>query len=197
VARAFSGKADDPDHQEEALSGLQEAFGPIDILVNNAGINPAYGPLVELPMSAAKKILDVNVLGTLAWVQRAYAAGMNSRGGNIVNVASIAGLKPAPGIAFYGVSKAAVIALTAGLAVELGPKVRVNAVAPAVVKTKFAEALYAGREAQVAAQYPLGRLGVPDDIAGAVAFLASDEAAWITGQTFVLDGGVTLTGGVG
>ena len=151
---------------------------------------------MDLPVAAARKILDVNVLGTLAWTQRAHAAGMAERGGVVVNVASVAGLKPAPGIAFYGVSKAALIHLTASLALELGPTVRVNAVAPAVVRTRFAEALFAGREDQVVAQYPLGRLGEPQDIADAVAFLVSDEAAWITGQTFVLDGGLTLTGGV-
>ena len=197
VALGIAGKADDPDHQAAALAALTTAFGPVDILVNNAGINPAYGTLVDLPMSAARKILDVNVLGTLAWVQQAYAAGMGTRGGAIINIASVAGVRPAPGISFYGVSKAAVIALTASLAAELGPAIRVNAVAPAVVKTKFAEALYVGREAEVAANYPLARLGEPSDIAGAVAFLASDEASWITGQTIVLDGGVTLTGGIG
>ena len=197
VAIAFAGRADDVDHQNAALDALAATFGPVDILVNNAGINPAYGTLMDLSPAAARKIMDVNVLGTLAWTQRVHAAGMADRGGSIVNIASVAGVKPAPGISFYGVSKAAVIHLTASLAVELGPKIRVNAVAPAVVKTKFAEALYVGREEQVAAAYPLGRLGLPDDIAGAVAFLASDEASWITGQTFVLDGGVTLTGGVG
>ncbi len=196
VALGVAGRADDTDHQDAVLSAAEQAFGPVDILVNNAGINPAYGSLMDLPPAAAKKILDVNVLGTLAWVQRVHAAGMGARGGSIVNIASVAGVKPAPGISFYGVSKAAVIALTASLAVELGPGIRVNAVAPAVVKTKFAEALYVGREAEVAAQYPLARLGVPADVAGAVAFLASDEASWITGQTIVLDGGVTLTGGV-
>jgi NAD(P)-dependent dehydrogenase (short-subunit alcohol dehydrogenase family) len=197
VAVAFAGKADDTDHQDATLTALAARFGPVDILVNNAGINPAFGPLMDLPPAAARKIMDVNVLGTLAWTQRVHAAGMAERGGSIVNIASVAGVKPAPGISFYGVSKAAVMHLTASLAVELGPKIRVNAVAPAVVKTKFAEALYVGREEQVSAQYPLGRLGVPDDVAGAVAFLASDEASWITGQTVVLDGGVTLVGGVG
>jgi NAD(P)-dependent dehydrogenase (short-subunit alcohol dehydrogenase family) len=96
----------------------------------------------------------------------------------------------------YGISKAALIRLTTELAVELGPRVRVNAIAPAVVKTKFATALYEGKEEKVAAAYPLKRLGVPEDIAGAVVFLLSDQASWITGQTLVLDGGVTLTGGV-
>ncbi|SDP17141.1 NAD(P)-dependent dehydrogenase, short-chain alcohol dehydrogenase family [Nakamurella panacisegetis] len=197
VAVGFAGKADDPEHQQATLRGVAAAFGPVDILINNAGINPAYGPLVDVPLAAARKIMEVNVIGTLAWVQAVCAAGMGERGGAIVNLASVAGVKPAPGIGFYGVSKAAVIHLTAGLAVELGPRIRVNAVAPAVVKTKFAEALYVGREAQVSSQYPLGRLGVPDDVAGAVSFLVSDDASWMTGQTIVLDGGVTLIGGVG
>jgi 3-oxoacyl-[acyl-carrier protein] reductase len=96
----------------------------------------------------------------------------------------------------YGASKAMMISLTESLAVELGPTIRVNAVAPAVVKTAFAGPLYEGREDEVAAHYPLKRLGVPEDVAGAVAFLLSDDAAWLTGQTVVLDGGVTLTGGV-
>jgi len=196
VALAFAGKADDPDHQDDVLAGTAAAFGPVDLLVNNAGINPAYGTLIDLPVSAARKILEVNVLGTLSWAQRVHAAGMGERGGSIINVASVAGLKPAPGISFYGASKAAVIYLTGALAAELGPGIRVNGVAPAVVKTVFAEALYADREDEVAAKYPLRRLGEPDDIAGAVAFLASDEASWITGQTVVLDGGLTLTGGL-
>jgi NAD(P)-dependent dehydrogenase (short-subunit alcohol dehydrogenase family) len=140
-------------------------------------------------------MLDVNVLGTLGWVQEGLRGGL-ADGGSIVNISSISGLRPAPGIAFYGVTKAALIHLTEELAVELAPAVRVNAVAPAVVKTKFATALYEGREDEVAATYPLRRLGVPEDVAGAVAFLCSPDAAWITGQTLVIDGGVTLTGSV-
>jgi NAD(P)-dependent dehydrogenase (short-subunit alcohol dehydrogenase family) len=120
---------------------------------------------------------------------------MGAHGGSIVNVSSITGLHPSPGIGMYGVSKAALIRLTTELALELAPQnIRLNAVAPAVVKTKFATALYEGREEEVSAAYPLGRLGVPEDIAGAVAFLLSDAASWITGQTLVLDGGITLTG---
>jgi NAD(P)-dependent dehydrogenase (short-subunit alcohol dehydrogenase family) len=121
---------------------------------------------------------------------------MGANGGSVVNVASIAGLHPSPGIGMYGVSKAALIRLTTELAVELAPAIRVNAVAPAVVKTRFATALYEGREEQVSAGYPLRRLGVPSDVAGAVAFLLSDEASWITGQTLVIDGGVTLASGI-
>jgi NAD(P)-dependent dehydrogenase (short-subunit alcohol dehydrogenase family) len=196
VAIAVPGKADDGDHQAEAVARTIEAFGRLDFLVNNTGINPVYGPIADVDPAAAAKILAVNVLAPLAWTRLARDAWMGSHGGSIVNVASIAGLRPSPGIGMYGVSKAALIRLTTELAVELAPSIRVNAVAPAVVKTKFATALYEGREEQVSATYPLKRLGMPSDIAGAVTFLLSDEASWITGQTIVLDGGVSLVGGV-
>ncbi|MEU7656143.1 SDR family oxidoreductase [Micromonospora taraxaci] len=193
-AVAVPGRSDDPEHRARAVRQVGEAFGPVDLLVNNTGINPVHGPLIGLDPAAARKILDVNVVATLGWTQEVCAAGMTERGGSVVNVSSIAGLAPAPGIAFYGVSKAALNHLTASLAVELGPTVRVNAVAPGVVKTRFAAALYEGREDEVAARYPLARLGLPQDVAGAVAFLASDDSTWITGQTIVCDGGVSLTG---
>ncbi len=190
VAIGVPGKGDDPQHQQDTLDRVGAAFGPVDILVNNTGINPVFGRLVDLDLAAARKILEVNVLSTLAWVQRVCAAGMGTRGGAIVNVSSVSGLRPAAGIAFYGVSKAAVNHLTIGLAAELGPTIRVNAVAPAVVKTRFAAELYEGREEQLAGQYPLGRLGLPEDVAATVAFLVSPDAAWITGQTLVVDGGI-------
>jgi NAD(P)-dependent dehydrogenase (short-subunit alcohol dehydrogenase family) len=195
VAVAVSGKADDPDHQQEAVETAVASFGRLDMLVNNAAINPVYGPLADIDAAAAAKILAVNLLAPLAWIQRARAAWMDEHGGAIVNVASVAGLqRAAPGIGMYGVSKAALIRMTIELAAELGPKIRVNAVAPGVVKTKFATKLYEGRESEVAAAYPLQRLGEPADIAGAVAFLLSADAAWMTGQTVVLDGGLTLGG---
>jgi len=196
VAIGVPGKSDDAGHQAEAVARTIETFGSLDMLVNNTGINPVYGPVADIDPVAAAKILAVNVLAPLAWTRRARDAWMGEHGGSIVNVASIAGLRPSPGIGMYGISKAALIRLTTELAVELGPRIRVNAVAPAIVKTKFATVLYEGREEQVAAVYPLRRLGVPEDIAGVVAFLLSDQASWITGQTLVLDGGVTLTGGV-
>ena len=196
VAIGVPGKADDADHQAEAVARTIEAFGQLDMLVNNAGINPVYGPVIDIDPAAAAKILGVNVLAPLAWTRRARDAWMGEHGGAVVNVASVAGLRASPGIGMYGVSKAALIRLTMELAAELGPRIRVNAVAPAVVKTKFATALFEGREEQVSAAYPMKRLGLPEDIAGVVAFLLSDQASWVTGQTVVLDGGVTLTGGV-
>jgi 3-oxoacyl-[acyl-carrier protein] reductase len=191
-ARFVAGKADDPAHQDETIATALEEFGSLDLLVNNTGINPAYGPLLGLDLGTARKILEVNVVAALAWVQKVHAAWMGAHGGAIVNVASVAAIQPAPMIAMYGVSKAALKHLTEELAFELAPDVRVNAVAPAVVKTSFARALYEGREAEVSKAYPLRRLGVPDDVGSVVAFLLSDEAGWMTGQTVVIDGGATL-----
>ena len=196
VAIGVPGKADDPAHQEEAVARTLEAFGSLDHLVNNTGINPVYGRMIDLDQAAAQKMFAVNVLSALAWTQRAYSAWMETHGGTVVNVASVAGTKPAPGIGFYGATKAMLIHITQELAVELGPQLRVNAVAPAVVKTQFASALYEGREDEVASAYPMKRLGVPADIASVVAFLLSDESGWLTGQNIVVDGGLTLTGGV-
>ncbi|WP_375002646.1 SDR family oxidoreductase [Aeromicrobium sp. CTD01-1L150] len=191
-----AGSGDDPAHQEEAVTTALEAFGRLDFLVNNTGINPVYGRMIDIDLEAAAKIFNVNVLSAVAWAQQVYHRWMGEHGGAIVNVASVGGLKPAPNIGMYGASKSALIHVTEELAVELGPGLRVNAVAPAVVKTKFARALYEGREGEVSAPYPLKRLGVPEDIAGAVAFLLSEDASWVTGQTLTLDGGLTLTGGV-
>ncbi len=195
-AIAVAGKSDDPAHQEQAVARTLESFGRLDLLVNNTGINPFFGSILDTDISAAAKTFAVNVLAPLAWTKRARDAWMGEHGGAVVNVASIAGLRASVGIGMYGVTKAALIRLTVELAAELGPGIRVNAVAPAVVKTKFATALYEGREEEAAQAYPLKRLGVPDDIAGAVAFLLSDQASWITGQTLVIDGGITLGGGL-
>lgn len=196
VALGVAGHADDTDHQAEVVERAVATFGGADLLVNNTGINPVYGPLMDIDLDAARKIVDVNCIAAVSWVQHAHRAWMAEHGGAVVNVASVAGRRPAPGIAFYGASKAMLIHLTEELAVELGPDIRVNAVAPAVVKTRFASALYDGREEQVAAAYPLKRLGVPDDIGSVVAFLLSADAGWMTGQTLVVDGGVLLGGGV-
>ncbi|MFI6364038.1 SDR family oxidoreductase [Nocardia sp. NPDC050630] len=195
-AIGVAGRADDVEHQTEAIERTLETFGSVDFLVNNAGINPVYGPMVELDLAAARKVFEVNCLAAISWVQQAHKAWLGEHGGSVVNVASVAGIKPAPGIGFYGATKAMLVHITQELAVELGPSIRVNAIAPAVVKTQFATALYDGREEQVASAYPLKRLGVPEDIGSVAAFLLSEDAAWLTGQLIVVDGGVTLTGGV-
>ena len=191
---AVAGKSDDEDHQRDVVARAEESFGPIDLLVNNTGINPVFGRTVDVDLAAARKITEVNAIGTLAWTQKVYHSGLGERGGAVVNVASIAALAPSPGIGWYGATKALVMRLTQELAVEVGPAVRVNAVAPGVVKTRFAEALYEGREESMSSALPAGRLGVPDDIAGPVAFLLSDDAHWITGQTLVVDGGAHIVG---
>jgi NAD(P)-dependent dehydrogenase (short-subunit alcohol dehydrogenase family) len=188
-ATAVAGKADDPAHRAQAFAHVAERHGRLDHLVNNAGINPAWGPVLQIDTAVAHKILAVNVLATLEWTRDAVAAGLTR---SVVNLSSVSGLSASPNISFYGVSKAAIINLTMQLAEELAPTLRVNAVAPAVIKTDFARALYEGREVEVSAQYPLGRLGEVDDVAAPVAFLLSDDAAWITGQTVVIDGGAGI-----
>src|SRR6478735_3617337 len=189
VATAVAGKADDPEHRAAVFAHIAAHHGRLDHLVNNAGINPAYGPALEIEASIVRKILEVNVVAALDWTRSAVEVGLRR---SIVNTASVAGLSASPGVAFYGVSKAALINLTQQLAVELAPGIRVNAVAPAVVRTRLAQALYAGdREAALAAAYPLGRIGEPEDVAGPVAFLLSDDASWITGHTLTIDGGAS------
>lgn len=195
-ALGITGNAADEAHQHEVVAAAHASFGGLHLLVNNTGINPSYGPMLDGDADIARKVLDVNVVAAFSWIQQAVAAGIGDpeHPASVVNIASVAGLGASGVIGWYGVSKAALIHLTTELGHQLGPDVRVNAVAPAVVKTRFAEALYVGREEQVAASYPMKRLGVPDDVAGAVSFLLSTDASWITGQTITVDGGVTLGG---
>lgn len=191
-AVGVAGKAHDEAHQAVAVERAMEAFGRVDFLVNNAGTNPVFGPIADLDLNVARKVFETNVISALGFAQKTWHAWQKDNGGAIVNIASVAGIAPSPFIAAYGVSKAALINLTQQLAHEFAPKVRVNAIAPAVVKTKFASALYEGREAEAAASYPLARLGVPSDIGGAAAFLTSAQSDWVTGQTLVVDGGIFL-----
>ncbi|MEU1622161.1 SDR family oxidoreductase [Streptomyces sp. NPDC008238] len=196
-ALGVAGKAHDEAHQAEVVERTMEAFGRVDYLANNAGTNPVFGPLAELDLGVARKVFETNVISALGFAQQTYRAWMKENGGAIVNIASVAGISASPFIGAYGMSKAAMVNLTLQLASEMAPGVRANAIAPAVVKTRFASALYEGREEQAASAYPLGRLGVPEDIGGAAAFLLSDAAAWITGQTLVVDGGIFLNASVG
>jgi NAD(P)-dependent dehydrogenase (short-subunit alcohol dehydrogenase family) len=188
--------AGDPEAAEACLAGTVARYGGVDILVNNAATNPYFGPTVDIDPARAVKTMTVNTLGPLSWIQAAWRAGMCEAGGCVVNIASIGGFTVEPNIGFYNVTKAALIHLTAQLASELGPRVRVNAVAPGLVKTEMARALWEPIETAFSTTLPMRRLGEVYDIASAAFFLASDEAGWITGHTLVVDGGATVSGAV-
>jgi NAD(P)-dependent dehydrogenase (short-subunit alcohol dehydrogenase family) len=194
---AVAANAGSPESREASVAQTVERFGRLDVLVNNTGINPTMGFLMDADLSAVLKTFDTNVVAALAYVQLAYKAWMGEHGGAVVNVASVAGLRSTGAIAAYGASKAALLRLTEELAWQLGPTIRVNAVAPAIVKTRFATALYAAGEEKVAAAYPMKRLGEPEDVARTVGWLVSDDAAWITGETIRVDGGILATGTLG
>lgn len=187
-----AGSMGDPDTAAALVAAALDTYGQCDIIVNNAGTNPAFGNLVDADPGAVRKILEVNVEGALALVRTAWHAWMHEHGGAVVNMASIGGIEPMPFIGAYNVSKAALIHLTRQLAIECAPQVRVNAIAPGLVRTRFAQALWEPDEAGVVSTIPLGRLGEPDDVAHAALFLASDASAWTTGTVLTVDGGALL-----
>lgn len=182
----------------EALAArARETFGGVDVVVNNAATNPHYGPLLAGDEAMWDKTFEVNVKGYANTI-RACLPMMRERGGGaVVNVASIAGLMPHAGLGIYGVSKAAVIMMTKTLAIELAREnIRVNAIAPGLIQTRFSEALWTSPEARERAlkSIPQRRIGQPEDLVGAVLYLASDAARFTTGAVLVIDGGQTLTG---
>jgi NAD(P)-dependent dehydrogenase (short-subunit alcohol dehydrogenase family) len=188
----------DPDAAQLCVDATVERFGSLDILVNNAATNPYYGPLMELDLARAEKTVQVNQEAALVWTQCAWRASMAERGGSVINVASVGALSVERGIGWYNVTKAALAHLTRQLAYELGPGVRVNGLAPGLVRTDFARALWEQSGDAVARRLPLKRLGEPDDIAKAALFVASDGASWMTGHVLVVDGGALAmpSGGV-
>jgi NAD(P)-dependent dehydrogenase (short-subunit alcohol dehydrogenase family) len=186
--------AGEPDQAEACVSATIERFGGLDILVNNAATNPYMGPTIDIDLPRLDKTVAVNWRAPLYWSQLAWNAAMKERGGVILNVASIGGLSVEPTIGAYNATKAALLHLTRTLAAELAPGVRVNAIAPGLVKTDMARALWEPNEAAMARSMPLARLGEPEDIGQAAAFLCSDAASWITGATLVVDGGALVHG---
>lgn len=185
----FAANAGEPEQAEACVAATIERFGTLDVLVNNAATNPYMGPTIDVDLGRYDKTFQVNVRGPLVWTQCAWRSHMQAHGGSVINVASIGGIRHDGGIGVYNTTKAALIHLTKILAGELAPKVRVNAIAPGLVKTDFARALWEPAEEQVAMTMPLRRLGEPDDIAGAALFLASDLSSWLTGDVLVVDGG--------
>jgi NAD(P)-dependent dehydrogenase (short-subunit alcohol dehydrogenase family) len=188
----FAANAGEPEQAEACVAATVERFGAVDILVNNAATNPYMGRAIEIDLGRYDKTWQVNMRGPLVWTQAAWRASMKDRGGAVINVASVGGLSVESSIGIYNTTKAALIHLTKVLASDLAPGVRVNAIAPGLVKTDMARALWEQGEEQIARRMPLGRLGEPDDIANAALFLAGPMSSWMTGQLVVVDGGALI-----
>jgi NAD(P)-dependent dehydrogenase (short-subunit alcohol dehydrogenase family) len=183
--------AGEPDQAQACVERAMARFGRLDVLVNNAATNPYMGDLLGIDLPRAEKTVRVNQYGMLAWTRCAWDAWMSAHGGVVINMASVGGLIVDPQIGFYNATKAAMLLMTRQLAYELGPKVRVNAIAPGVIKTELARAVWEKREPILVETLPLRRLGTVEDVANAALFLASSASSWMTGQTLVLDGGAT------
>jgi NAD(P)-dependent dehydrogenase (short-subunit alcohol dehydrogenase family) len=192
---ALAGNVRDEAHAEAAVALSVERFGSCDLLVNNAGTNPSAGALVDVDLAAVDATWDVNLRAPLVWSRAAWHGWMREHGGAIVSTGSAGGLMPAPMIGAYNVSKAGLHHLTRQLAHELAPRVRVNAIAAGVVRTRLSAALWTGDPQGAAHAHPLQRLGDPEDVARATVFLLSEAAAWITGVVLPVDGGLTGAGG--
>jgi len=190
---AHAGREDD---LRALVDQTMERFGRIDILVNNAGTNPYFGPLIDAEIGAWDKTFEVNLRGYFLLTRLVYRASMEEHGGAVLNIASTGGLRPGIGLGVYNVTKAGVIMLTRQLARELGGKVRVNCIAPGLFKTRFAEALWSNETIldRVIQSNPFGRIGKPEEIAGAAVFLVSDASSYVNGEVLVVDGGAGGSG---
>ena len=173
-----------------------KTFGGVDIVVNNAGTNPHFGKLLTADESLWDKTLDVNLRGHFRLIQAAAPSMIERGAGKVINIASIAGITPNPGVGLYGISKAAVIMMTKVLAVELAEhNIQVNAIAPGFVKTKFSQAIWDNDEvnAKIIASTPAGRIASVEELEGLALYLASPASSYLTGQVIVIDGGLTLS----
>ena len=180
---------------EALVAGTRETFGGIDICVCNAATNPHYGPIGEIDDEKFRKILDNNILSNHWLMQMVLPDMIERRKGALIVVSSIGGLRGSPTIGAYNISKAADFQLARNYAVEYGPyNVRTNCIAPGLIRTDFAKALWQDPEAEARfnTSHPMRRMGEAQDLAGAAVFLASDAAAYVNGQTVVVDGGSTI-----
>ena len=185
----FAANAGRPEEAAACVAFALSRFGRLDILVNNAATNPYMGKTIDVDLPRFDKTFEVNVRGPLVWIQEAWKQWMSEHGGSVINISSVGAYHYSSAIGVYDMTKAALIHLTKQLASELGPAVRVNAIAPGLVRTDFARALWERGGDEAGRALPTKRLGEPDDIAGAALFLASDLARWMTGDVIVVDGG--------
>ena len=188
----FAANAGEPEDAAACVDATIDRFGAVDILVNNAATNPYMGPPIDIDLPRYDKTFQVNLRGPFVWTQLVWQQSMRERGGTVINIASVGGIRSEPSIGIYNTTKAALIYLTQVLAADLAPSVRVNAIAPGLVKTDMARALWEPAEDLIAKRTPLHRLGEPVDIANAALFLASDQSSWMTGQTVCVDGGALI-----
>ena len=196
-ARAIACHVGKPEQIERLIAATARELGPVDILVNNAATNISFGPCLEIDESQFDKMIEINLKSAFRLTQ-AIAPGMCARGnGSIINIASIAGLRPQRHSLLYSMTKAALIMMTQSFALELGPKgVRVNAIAPGLIQTTLSEYYWKDEEQRNAAlaKQPIARIGQPTDVAEIALLLAGEKGSYITGQTFVVDGGFLLPG---
>ena len=186
----YTGNAADPHNPGDTVRMVMEQAGRLDLLVNNAAISPTFGATLDVPDDTVESVLTRNAAVPLRWI-RACRSALAQDQGAIVNISSMAGVRSVAGLGVYGASKAALIRLSGQLAAELAPDIRVNCVVPGVVRTDLIRHRTDDQLAEMSRAYPLGRLGRPEDVAAAVAYLGSSDAAWVTGQALVVDGGLS------
>ena len=195
ASRTFSGDAANEEQARDCVAFAMSEFGHVDILVNNAAVNPQRGPTTSLPLPLFDHTIRTNLRAPLMWAQLVWSSWMEEGGGVILNVSSLGHKNLVPHMGAYNTSKAGLEYLTKVLAAEMGPQVRVNSIAPGLVKTDMSEPAWIGREERWTRHMPMQRLGVPEDVAAAALFLISDQASWITGETLHADGGAWVQWG--
>jgi NAD(P)-dependent dehydrogenase (short-subunit alcohol dehydrogenase family) len=188
-----------PEQVEALVERVMDEWGHVDVIVNNAGTNPHFGPLLTAEEEQLEKILDVNLKGYFRLCKQVFPHMEAQGGGKIINIASVTGIRPGPGMGAYSISKAGVIMLTKVLAGELGMhNIQVNAIAPGLIKTRFSRVLWESEDIlkHQESVTPLGRIGLPQDVVGAALYLASPASDWVTGAVIVVDGGSQVAAGL-